>query len=134
MLDLIFSGSLYYALVITGKHSRYECCFVGLPSTKCLIQSRWYLFGTQSYKVRPFFSDRCCFFLSWEGEKSISAIYQYIPFFLSTEVHPSATHQYVLMDFKWVFIICEEVSLDIEQWWHFCIFKGTYLSNHVTQV
>ena len=26
------------------------------------------------------------------------------------------------MDFKWEFIICEAVSLDIEQRLHFCIF------------
>ena len=55
------------------------------------------------------------------GGNSTPAIYQYFPLFVSSELHPSATHQYDLMDFKWVFIICEAVSLDIEQRLHFCI-------------
>ena len=63
------------------------------------------------------------FSLLERGESYTSpAIYQYFPLSLSSELHPSATYQYDLMDSKWVFIICEAVSLDIEQNLHFCFF------------
>ena len=91
MLGLIFSGSLC-AIFIIGKQFTVWMLF-----SVCLQQNVQYkaydIFLVHTHAVLqspPFLSDRWCFFLCWEGGTFYISVCS--PLFISSELHPSATH------------------------------------------
>ena len=137
MIGPIFSGSL----VNIVKQFRvwmllYWSAFNNMLKTK-FMGSVCYIV-MPSLSVQPFLSDIWCFFLCYQVETFyISHVPVVSPLFLSSELHHSATHQYDFLNLKWATIICEAVSLDIEQILHFCIlraFTGIWHAEHFCKI
>ena len=145
MLGLIFSGSLYVT-VIVGKQFTVWMLFCRSVFNKMLnikpMISFWYIV-MPSYKIRPFLSDRWCFFLCWEGGNSTSAIYPYFrPFsyrrnyipqqhtnttYWISNGYPSFVKQYRwILRNNYIFSVFTCAYRKLTCW--------TFFSNHVTPV